>query len=178
MWPAPADRAPPLMPARIDRGTEATAERLQERHYGQRGDGSQGVGVDVEGSSKGLKPAAVGIDRRLEERPGFEWGNRRVITRGDAQANRLRARFRGQDQHAMHRAMGEWRVDGDARPSQQRCARRTLRMEGGGGGDSVPGTTRRVIGRFLQDSGEHAQPGRRFRLGREEDIHLTARACG
>ena len=34
------------------------------------------------------------------------------------------------------------------------------------------------LGRFLQDGGEHAQPGGRFRLGREEDIHLTARARG
>ena len=38
--------------------------------------------------------------------------------------------------------------------------------------------TRRGIGRFFQDGGEHAQPGSRFRLGREEDIHLAARARG
>ena len=124
-----------FIPARIDRGTEATAQRLQERHHRQRGDGSQGVRIDVQGSSEGFKPVAVGIDSRLEERPGIE----RDITRRGAETDRLRARFRGQGQHATHPAIGEWRVDGDARSGQQRCAGRALGLERGGGGDGVPG---------------------------------------
>ena len=126
--------------------------------------------IDIQGSSEGFKPVAIGIDSRLEERPDIEFPS---IRRG-AEADCFRTRFRRQGQHATHPAISEWRVDGDARSSQERCAGRALRLEHGGGGGGIPGR----VSRFLKCGGKHSQPGGRFRLGHEEEIHLTARARG
>src|SRR5215207_3429946 len=56
VWPAAAEGAPAIIPARIERlkGTEAPTQGMQERHRRQRRDGSQGVRIDVQGSSEGF----------------------------------------------------------------------------------------------------------------------------
>jgi hypothetical protein len=174
MRPAATDGAPTLFPVRVGRRTEATAQRLQEWHHRQRRHGSQGIRIDVQGSREGFNPVTVGVDSRLEERPAIEC----LSIRHGAEANCLWTRFRGQGQHATHPAIGESRIDENARSGQERRAGRVLSLKRGGGSDGVPGSARSAIGRFFQDRGEHAQPGGRFRLGREDEINLTARTRG